>query len=242
MFSSLKPHIADLRKRLIISTAAVVVLFFISFSFYDVILNWMTNPVKALLPDGIDLVALQIQETFFTAMKVSFFAGLIFALPVIFWQIWLFVAPALYEHEKRLALPFTLFATVMFLLGCAFAYYVVIPYGFEFLIAFSTKVVTVMPSIGQYVSFFTKLLFGFGLAFQLPVLTFFLAKIGLVTDETLKRFFKYAIILIFVLSALLTPPDVITQLLMAAPLILLYGVSIYIARLINPAKDLEEDD
>ena len=130
----------------------------------------------------------------------------------------------------------------MFLVGSSFAYYVVVPFGFDFLINFGNTVVTVMPSIGKYVGFFTKLLFGFGIAFELPVITFFLATIGMVTDKTLTDFFRYAIVSIFILSALLTPPDVLTQFLMSGPLILLYGLSILIAKAINPHKEDEEDE
>lgn len=155
---------------------------------------------------------------------------------------WLFLAPGLYEHEKKLVVPFVFFATLMFLVGASFAYYVVVPFGFEFLINFGSAVVTVLPSIGKYVGFFTKLLFGFGVAFELPVITFFLAKIGLVDDKTLKDFFKYAVVLIFIVASLLTPPDVLTQFLMAGPLILLYIVSIYIAKVFNPHQPLDEDD
>lgn len=130
----------------------------------------------------------------------------------------------------------------MFLIGASFAYYIVIPYGFEFLINFGSAVVTILPSIGKYVGFFTKLLFGFGIAFELPVVTFFLAKIGIVDDRMLKDFFKYAVVIIFVVASLLTPPDVLTQFLMAGPLIILYGVSIYIAKVFNPASKLDEED
>lgn len=241
MFEDLKPHIADLRKRLIISGITLIVMFFVCFSFYEPILEWMMVPAKAVLPAGSSMVAIEVQETFFTALKVAFFAGFIFSLPVIFWQLWLFLAPGLYDHEKKLALPFVFFATLMFLIGASFSYYVVVPFGFEFLINFGNTVVTVFPSIGMYVGFFTKILFGFGLAFELPVITFFLAKIGLVDDQMLKNFFKYAIVLIFIVSALLTPPDVLTQFLMAGPLTLLYGVSIYIAKVFNPAPK-EEDE
>ncbi|WP_419769689.1 MAG: twin-arginine translocase subunit TatC [Candidatus Marinarcus sp.] len=242
MFEDLKPHIADLRKRLIISGITLIVMFFVCFAVYEPILEWMMMPAKAILPAGTNMVAIEVQETFFTAMKVSFFAAFIFSLPIIFWQLWLFLAPGLYDHEKRLALPFVFFATLMFLLGASFAYYVVVPFGFEFLINFGNTVVTVLPSIGRYVGFFTKILFGFGIAFELPVITFFLAKIGLVDDKMLKDFFKYAIVFIFILSALLTPPDVLTQFLMAIPLILLYGISIYIAKVFNPAAREDEDE
>jgi sec-independent protein translocase protein TatC len=242
MFDDLKPHIADLRKRLVISCLTIAVMFFVCFNFYEPILTWMMVPVEAVLPKNSQMVAVEIQETFFTALKVAFFSGFIFSLPVIFWQLWLFLAPGLYDHEKKLVVPFVFFATLMFLMGSSFAYYIVVPVGFEFLVNFGSTVVTVLPSIGKYVEFFTKLLIGFGIAFELPVITFFLAKIGLVDDRMLKDFFRYAIILIFVVSALLTPPDVISQLLMAAPLTILYGVSIYIAKVFNPADKKEEEE
>ena len=242
MFDDLKPHIADLRKRLTISTITVVVMFFACFSFYEPILEWMMAPVKHALPVGTSMIAVEIQETFFTAMKVAFFAGFIISLPVIFWQLWLFLATGLYDHEKKLVVPFVFFATLMFLLGAAFAYYIVVPIGFDFLIAFGNSVVSVLPSIGKYVGFFTKLMIGFGIAFELPVITFFLAKIGIVNDQMLKDFFRYAVVLIFIISAILTPPDVISQVLMAAPLLILYGVSIYIAKVFNPAQKEEEEE
>jgi sec-independent protein translocase protein TatC len=242
MFDDLKPHIADLRKRLTISTITVVVMFFACFSFYEPILEWMMAPVKHALPVGTSMIAVEIQETFFTAMKVAFFAGFIISLPVIFWQLWLFLAPGLYDHEKKLVVPFVFFATLMFLLGASFAYYIVVPIGFDFLIAFGNSVVSVLPSIGKYVGFFTKLMIGFGIAFELPVITFFLAKIGIVNDQMLKDFFRYAVVLIFIISAILTPPDVISQVLMAAPLLILYGVSIYIAKVFNPAQKEEEEE
>ncbi|WP_404317646.1 twin-arginine translocase subunit TatC [Malaciobacter canalis] len=242
MLEDLKPHIADLRKRLVNATIALVLGFIVCFFFYEPILEWMMVPVEAVLPEKSQMVAIEVQETFFTALKVAFFSGFILVLPVIFWQIWLFLAPGLYDHEKKLVIPFVFFGTLMFLIGASFAYYVVIPYGFEFLINFGSTVVTVIPSIGKYVGFFTKLLLGFGIAFELPVVTFFLAKIGLVDDKMLKDFFKYAVVIIFIVASLLTPPDVLTQFLMAGPLIILYCVSIYIAKVFNPAKDLDEED
>jgi len=208
----------------------------------NLILNWMMVPVEAVLPKNSHMVAVELQETFFTALKVAFFTGFVFSLPVIFWQMWLFLAPGLYDHEKKLVIPFVFFATLMFTIGGSFAYYIVVPFGFEFLVNFGSAVVTVLPSIGAYVSFFTKLLIGFGIAFELPVITFFFAKIGLVDDKMLKDFFRYAVVLIFIIAALLTPPDVLTQFLMAGPLILLYGISIYVAKIFNPAVKEEEEE
>lgn len=243
MFDELKPHLAELRKRLAISAGTVIVLFFVMFAFWQPILSWMITPLEEVLPEGSKVIFTKVQEPFFTALKVAFFTGFIAALPVIFWQLWLFVAPGLYEKEKKMVIPFVTGATVMFLIGAAFCYYVVIPFGFDFLINFGAQLFTALPSIGDYVSFFTKLLLGFGLAFELPVITFFLAAMGLVTDQTLISFFRYALVLIFLVSALLTPPDLLTQFLMAGPMILLYGLSILIAKKINPAKpEVEESE
>ncbi len=241
MFEELKPHLAELRKRLLIIIATIFIMFLLSFGFWEYILAWMIAPLKASLPPGSNVIFTKVGEAFFTALKVSFFAALIFSLPIIFWQLWLFVAPGLYEHEKKLVLPFVIAATGMFVLGALFAYYVVFPFGFSYLINFGSQLFTALPSIGEYVGFFTKLMIGFGIAFELPVITFFLAKLGLVTDESLKNFFKYAIIIIFAVAALLTPPDVLSQLLMAGPLVILYGVSVLIARMVNPATK-EEDE
>jgi sec-independent protein translocase protein TatC len=245
MLEDFKPHLSELRKRLIYICITLIISFFVCFSIYEPILNWMMIPVEAVLPKDSKMVAIEVQETFFTALKVAFFSGFLVSLPVIFWQMWLFIAPGLYENEKKIIFPFVFFATLMFLIGASFAYYIVVPFGFNFLVNFGDAVVSVMPSIGKYVSFFTKLLFGFGLAFELPVITFFLAMIGLVNDKVLQDFFKYAIVFIFIISALLTPPDVLTQFLMAGPLILLYGVSILIAKIFNPYKNTdfkEEED
>ncbi len=240
MFEDLKPHLVELRKRLGISVLTVIVMFFVMFFFWKPILDWMIAPLVLVLPEGSSVIFTKVQEPFFTALKVAFFSGFIVSLPVIFWQLWLFIAPGLYENERKFVLPFAAGATVMFLIGALFCYYVVIPFGYEFLINFGSQLFTALPSIGEYVSFFTKLILGFGLAFELPTVTFFLASIGLVTDETLKGFFKYALVVIFMVSALLTPPDILTQFLMAGPMILLYGLSILIAKTINPEK--KEDD
>jgi sec-independent protein translocase protein TatC len=185
----------------------------------------------------------QVGGAFFVALKVSFFAGILMALPVILWQLWLFIAPGLYDHEKKMVLPFVVGGSVMFLIGVLFAYYVVTPFGFQFLITFGSFLYTPLINIEDYVGFFTKIMLGFGIAFELPVIAYFLALLGLITDRTLKDYFKYAVVIIFFLAAILTPPDVLTQMLMAGPLILLYGLSILIVKWVNPEKpDDEEED
>ncbi|HHS91783.1 MAG TPA: twin-arginine translocase subunit TatC, partial [Campylobacterales bacterium] len=184
----------------------------------------------------------QVGGAFFVALKVSFFAGLLGALPFILYQIWLFIAPGLYANEKKMVLPFVVGGTFMFAVGVLFAYYIVTPFGFQFLITFGSFLYTPLINIEDYVGFFAKIMMGFGLAFQLPVFAYFLAVLGMVTDKTLKDFFKYAVIIIFALAALLTPPDVLTQLLMAFPLILLYGLSILIVKYVNPHEEDEDEE
>ena len=184
----------------------------------------------------------QIGGVFFVALKVSFFAALLGALPFILYQLWLFVSPGLYANEKQMIIPFVLGGSIMFFIGVLFAYYIVTPFGFQFLITFGSFLYTPLINIEDYVGFFAKIMMGFGIAFELPVFAYFLALLGLITDRTLKDFFKYAVVIIFVLAALLTPPDILTQLLMAFPLILLYGVSILIVRMVNPDKSDNEGE
>lgn len=240
MFQDLKPHLADLQKRLIIIATTLLIMFFVSFSYYEIILKLILAPVEAVLPTGSKMIAIELGETFFTAIMVSFFTAFFVSLPVIFWQIWLFLAPGLYSNEKKILVPFVIGATLMFIMGGLFSYYVVVPVGFAFLVEFGSAVVSVTPSIGAYVSFFIKIVFGFGIAFELPVITFFFAVVGLVNDKMMKDFFRYAVVLIFIIAAILTPPDVVSQMLMAAPLLVLYGVSIVIAKIFNPADKEEE--
>lgn len=252
MLEEIKPHLADLRKRIFYSVIAVIIMFVVAFTLHEPILEWMVAPLNdALIEVGKKslharegmVTTHQVGGTFFVALKVSFFAAILFALPIILSQLWMFIAPGLYSHEKRLLIPFVVGGTVMFVAGAAFAYYVVTPFGFDFLITFGSFKFTPLINIEDYVGFFSKILFGFGLAFELPIFAYFLALLGLVDDKMMKSFFKYAIILIFVLAALLTPPDVLTQLLMAGPLILLYGISIIIVRIVNPApKESDEDE
>ncbi|MDA3908716.1 MAG: twin-arginine translocase subunit TatC [Sulfurimonas sp.] len=251
MFDDLKPHLVELRKRLGISAGSLIVMFFVMFYFHEPILNWMVEPLNVALievgkksvhaADGM-ITTSQVGGAFFVALKVSFFAAIVASLPIILAQIWLFVAPGLYANEKKMIIPFIVGGTVMFLIGVLFAYYIVTPFGFDFLITFGSFKFTPLINIEDYVGFFTKIMFGFGLAFELPIFAYFLALLGMIDDRMMKDFFKYAVIIIFVVAALLTPPDILTQLLMAGPLIILYGLSIFIVRMVNPAPPLEEED
>ena len=251
MFEDLKPHLFELRKRLGISAISIVVAFFVMFYFHEFLLEWMIAPLnEALIEVGKKSVHAaegmvttnQVGGALFVALKVAFFSGIIVALPVILSQIWMFIAPGLYANEKKMLLPFIFGGTSMFAIGVAFAYYIVTPFGFDFLITFGSFKFTPLINIEDYVGFFTKIMFGFGLAFELPVFAYFLGLLGLVDDRQMKNFFKYAVIIIFVVAALLTPPDILTQLLMAGPLIILYGISILLVRMVNPAPPEEEED
>ncbi len=251
MFDELRPHLIELRKRLAISAASLIVMFFAMFYFHEPLLNWMVAPLNdALIEVGKVSVhaangmitTSQVGGAFFVALKVAFFAAIVGALPIILSQIWLFIAPGLYAHEKKMLIPFIVGGTVMFIVGVMFAYYIVTPFGFDFLITFGSFKFTPLINIEDYVGFFTKIMFGFGLAFELPIFAYFLALLGLVDDKQMTAFFKYAIVIIFIVAALLTPPDVLTQLLMAGPLIILYGFSIIIVKFVNPAQPEEDDD
>jgi sec-independent protein translocase protein TatC len=251
MFDEIRPHLVELRKRLAISAGSLIVMFFVMFYFHEPILNWMVEPLNEALiavgkksvhaADGM-ITTSQVGGAFFVALKVSFFAAILGALPIILSQIWLFIAPGLYAHEKKMIIPFILGGTIMFLVGVLFAYYIVTPFGFDFLITFGSFKFTPLINIEDYVGFFTKIMFGFGLAFELPVFAYFLALLGLVNDRQMLAFFKYAIVIIFIVAALLTPPDVLTQLLMAGPLVILYGLSILIVKMVNPAPKEDEED
>ena len=251
MFDDLRPHLVELRKRLGISVGSLIVMFFVMFYFHEPILEWMVEPLNVALnevgkksvhaADGM-VTTSQVGGAFFVALKVAFFAAIVASIPIILSQIWMFIAPGLYASEKKMIIPFILGGTIMFLVGVLFAYYVVTPFGFDFLITFGSFKFTPLINIEDYVGFFTKILFGFGLAFELPVFAYFLALLGLVDDRQMAAFFKYAVVIIFIVAALLTPPDVLTQLLMAGPLIILYGFSILIVKVVNPAEPEEEEE
>ena len=251
MFDELRPHLVELRKRLAISAASLIVMFFVMFFFHEPLLSWMVEPLNTALievgkvsvhaANGM-ITTSQVGGAFFVALKVAFFAAIVGALPIILSQIWMFIAPGLYANEKKMVIPFVLGGTTMFISGVLFAYYIVTPFGFDFLITFGSFKFTPLINIEDYVGFFTKIMFGFGLAFQLPVFAYFLALLGLVNDKQMMAFFKYAIVIIFIVAALLTPPDVLTQLLMAGPLIILYGLSILIVKMVNPAEEEDDED
>jgi sec-independent protein translocase protein TatC len=234
-------HLEELRRRLIISVIAWVVGFGVCYSQARRLFQYISEPVRAALPKGSSLVFINATEPFFTYLKIGAVAGLILALPVILWQIWAFVAPGLYGHEKKFAVPFVFFSCLCFLVGTYFGFFYVFPTIFTFLIKFGTSTgnINAMLSMGAYLSLSSKLLFAFGTVFELPIVIFFLARMGLVDHLWLRKNRKYMLIVAFAVGAVLTPPDVFSQCAVAFPFVALYEVGIWVARIFGKKKESE---
>jgi sec-independent protein translocase protein TatC len=234
-------HLEELRKRLITCAIAVGIGFVISYIFAERLFQILVTPLTRIMPEGDRLIFTNLPEMFLTYLKTAFICGILLTAPVLFHQLWLFIAPGLYQQEKKFAIPFVVFSTILFVGGALFGYFIVFPFGFKFFLGFANEYIQALPSVKQYFSFSIKLLFAFGIVFELPVVAFFLSKMGIVTPEFLKKKRKYALLLTFVMAAILTPPDVITQLMMAGPLILLYEIGILVARMARRKKDRDEE-
>ena len=221
-------HLIELRRRLLYSFAALAVAFGVCLYFARPIFGFLVQPLLAAGQDR--LIYTAVFEAFFVEIKVAFFAALMISFPIIANQLWQFVAPGLYAKEKRAFAPFLLLTPFLFLAGAALAYYVAMPVALHFLLGYEGNIAGVnqeaLPGVGNYLSFVTRFLFGFGVAFLLPVLLMLLERAGLVTRLQLKSGRRYAIVVAFVIAAVLTPPDVISQLLLAVPLVVLYEISL----------------
>ena len=236
-------HLEELRRRLIICFVAVGIGFVISYFFAKQIFEILMRPLIKAMPPGEGLIFTALPEAFITYLKVALLTGIGLASPVIIYQFWRFLAPGLYNRERRALFPIVLFSTVFFLGGALFGYFVVFPFGFKFFIGFASDSIRALPSIREYLKFATKLLFAFGFIFELPLFAFFLARLGLITAETLRKKQKYAILIIFMLAAILTPPDVVTQVMMAGPLLILYELSVWIVKVFaRKPLDLEDEE
>jgi sec-independent protein translocase protein TatC len=227
----LTSHLQELRKRLILSFIAIGVGFIFCYAFSDTIFNLLAAPLQKVMPAGGSLIFTSVAEAFFTYMKVGFIGGLILASPFVLYQIWAFVAPGLYRHEKRYVVPFVVLGSFFFGLGILFGYFIALPAGFKFLLGYATDFIKPLPDMKEYLSFSIKFLLAFGLVFEFPVVLLLLTKIGIVDAKVLGRQRKYAILLIFIFAAVITPPDLISQVLVALPLMGLYELSILLARL-----------
>jgi len=222
-------HLGELRDRLIKSFIAVGVGCVIAYIFSEELFNILLLPLKDLLPEGEGLIFTGLPEMFFTYLKTAFIAGILFASPVIFYQMWMFIAPGLYQHEKSYVIPFIFFSTILFVGGALFGYFIVFPMGFKFLLGYSNEYLQALPSVKKYFSLSYRLLLAFGIVFQLPLLIFFLSKMGLMTVDFLRKRRPFAIIMAVIIGAILTPPDIISQIMMAIPLIVLYEIGIIVA-------------
>jgi sec-independent protein translocase protein TatC len=233
-------HLEELRKRLIASAIAVGIGFAICYCFSERLFQILIEPLKAAMPEGDHLVFTALPEMFVTYLKVALVGGVLLAAPFLFYEMWMFVAPGLYRHEKKMAIPFVTSSTLLFVGGAAFGYFIVFPFGFKFFMGFSNEYVRALPSAMEYFSFSLKLLFAFGMVFELPVFIFFLTKLGIVTTDNLKKNRKYAILGAFIVAAIVTPPDVVSQFMMSGPLIVLYEIGIIVSMFAKKKKAQEK--
>lgn len=242
----LMQHLEELRKRLMIAAGAWLVAFLGCYSFAEQMFSFIAAPVRRALPQGSSLVFITATEPFFTYLKVGALAGLLISLPIILWQLWSFVGPGLYQHEKNYVFPFVIASSFCFGAGTYFGFFFVFPTIFTFLIKFGTGTgeMNAMLSMGSYLSLSSKLLLAFGLVFELPIVIFFLARLGIVDYKWLARNRKFALLAGFVFGAVLTPPDVISQTALALPFFILYEIGIWVARFFGkkPLEDLPEEE
>jgi sec-independent protein translocase protein TatC len=230
-------HLDELRKRLIASVISIAIGCVVSFALLDrYIFPFITLPMRQLLPGG-RLITTEASEFFMLWLKVGFLSGLLLATPFVLYQVWLFVAPGLYSHEKRFAIPFVFFSSVFFFAGAAFSHYVAFPVTWQFFIDFRADFIEFLPKVGPAFSMYVKMLLASGLIFQMPVLVFALARMGVVSGRFLLRNFKYATLIIVILGAVLSPGgDVASQMILAGPMMVLYILSIGIAFVFQKRK------
>ncbi len=226
-------HLVELRDRLLKMLLAVCLLFIPFFIIREELFDWLAAPLSRFLPGNSSLQAIDVTSTFFIPFKLAFFASVFLAMPVILYQVWAFVAPGLYKHEKRLALPLFVSSVALFYVGAAFAYYVVLPLVFKFFIAVAPDAVDFAPDIARYLSFVLTIFFAFGLAFEVPIVTVLIVMLGITTPDNLVKMRPYVFVAAFVIGMFLTPPDIISQTLLALPMWALFEVGIIFSRTVR---------
>lgn len=238
----LMDHLGELRVRIVRCCIAIVLGFFVCWAVVDPIFDALVNPLLAVLPKGSHAIYTTLPEGFFTRMYIALVAGIFASSPVIFYQIWSFISPGLYEEEKKYIIPIAVMSALFFASGGAFCYFVVFPYAFSFFVSFATEEIVAMPKVSDYLSFVLKLILAFGIIFEMPLFAFFLARMGVITAAMMRKARRYAVLGIFVLAAILTPPDVVSQLLMACPMLVLYEISIWVAAAFGRKPQKSEDE
>lgn len=229
-------HLDELRKRLIVCVSALAIGFVVCWAYVERLVDFIFVPLRATIKGG-KFQYIEPGEGFMMRMKLAALAGLFLALPIILWQIWRFVAPGLYSNEKRFAIPFVVLSTVFFTLGAAFSHYIAFPWTMQFFASYESDYMLFIPTISPVFAMYVKMMLAMGLVFEMPTAVFFLARIGVVTAGFLLRQFKYAVLVIFIAAAILTPgTDVVSQAMMAGPMIVLYLISIVIAWLVGKKK------
>lgn len=235
-------HLEELRKRLIVCFIAVGIGFVISYGFKEYLFYILVKPLMDVMGADDKLIFTGLPEAFFTYLKVAFLSGLMLAAPVILYEFWMFVAPGLYQKEKKILLPIIILSSFFFVGGALFGYFIVFPFGFKFFLGFATESIRPLPSMKEYLSFSSSMILAFGIVFELPLIITFMARLGIISVEFLRKNRKYAILLFFIVAAILTPPDVVSQFLMAIPLMGLYEISILGAVMFSKKKVTDEDE
>lgn len=226
-------HLIELRNRLVRALVAVLVVFLCLFPWSKEIYHFLAGPMLAVLPHGVSMIATEITSPFFIPLKVTLVAALVVALPYVLYQVWAFVAPGLYAHEKKMIGPLVVSSTLLFFCGMAFAYFLVFPVVFGVIKTFQPEGVSWMPDIGAYFSFVANMFLAFGVTFEVPIAVILLVKIGVVSVAKLREIRSYVIVGAFVIAAVVTPPDVTSQCLLAVPLVLLYEAGIIVAAIMT---------
>ncbi len=237
---TLLTHLYELRSRLLWIVGSVMVVFMCLFMFANDLYGYLAGPLMAHMPEGSSMVAIDVASPFLTPFKLVFVLSFVLAIPIILYHVWGFIAPGLYSHEKRLALPIIVSSSILFYIGMAFAYFVVFPLMFAFFTRVAPEGVAVMTDIGRYLDFVMKIFIAFGVAFEVPIITFVLVKLGMTTSDQLAAKRPYVIVGAFVIGMLLTPPDIISQFLLAIPVWLLFELGLLMSRIMINNKSTNE--